>query len=567
VRGKKYVLMLTLTLLLGAIIPSVPPVKSESYETRLFVRESPPGSWIDGTSVSTYFYVTIDIESPSAWDDTANGIVGWEISVHVDPSVLEFRLSGIYGATGGYWLFDFAEWNEYTPAHTPYLLIEDLNKTTGDLTRAGELLLGYTTLGVGAGGSSGMTDGYGETYGLCRLRFTKLSSSAYALIDIFNAKWVDVNGDKHDFDVVDDGHYNDPGFTYLHSQSSLIDLSNPVTTSWHELYPGYSNISSLNGWVDNNDDVLSPCDYIMLNETWYHVEAVTVTLYTRVIVGEEEWNTTNSPSSESGAWTNPTYAYSSDTNYAETLVDLAEHVYGGYGFSIPGGATITKVEVGYEAFTAGGDGIGITCSWDGGSSWATVNWSGSLTKADPGAPTWVDFTGATTWTIDKLSNANFSSKAIYQDAAGGAKAVYLDWIPARVTYAAFVYEYMYIDYLGGFDFMDDTIADPNGTIWHEVYPVFSNIYNLTGLIDDDASGNITIGDYIDLKNSTGDTTTYQVSDIDTDIVISGPVAEPPEFPLGLAVEVGLIVAIAYVWWRSRRKTKTAKVTKQPKLAY
>ena len=184
------------------------PVKSDPYETRLFIRESPPGSWIDGGSVSTYFYVIVDIESPIAWDNTANGIVGWVLSVHVDPNVLEFYLSGAYTGTVGYFLYDFVGWYEFPPYYEPQPFVEIVPPWND--TKVGELILGYGTLGVGAGGSSGTPGWYGEEYGLCRLRLKSLSETAHTLIDIYNAYWVDTNGTQHAFDVVDDGHYNQP---------------------------------------------------------------------------------------------------------------------------------------------------------------------------------------------------------------------------------------------------------------------------------------------------------------------------------------------------------------------
>ena len=73
---------------------------------------------------------------------------------------------------------------------------------------------------------------------------------------------------------------------YLHSVGSPIpDPSNPVGTSWHELYPTYCNEYDLTDWEDNGDEVLSYCDNITLNPTepagtpWvYHVEEVTTTI-------------------------------------------------------------------------------------------------------------------------------------------------------------------------------------------------------------------------------------------------------------------------------------------------
>jgi hypothetical protein len=123
-------------------------------------------------------------------------------------------------------------------------------------------------------------------------------------------------------------------------------------------------------------------------------------------------STTNSPSSvPAGSWTNQTGAYTSNNVYASSATGNQTQQYGNYGFSIPSDVTITKVEVGREAYTSGNDAIGISCSWNGGTNWATENVSPSLGISDPDTTTWVDFTSATTWAVDDLSNANFQTRA------------------------------------------------------------------------------------------------------------------------------------------------------------
>lgn len=65
----------------------------------------------------------------------------------------------------------------------------------------------------------------------------------------------------------------------------LINLTNPVCTQWHELYPTYCNRYNLSGWKDTDGKgVLNKSDYIFLENKdtgkrgRYHVENVTVTL-------------------------------------------------------------------------------------------------------------------------------------------------------------------------------------------------------------------------------------------------------------------------------------------------
>jgi len=156
---------------------------------------------------------------------------------------------------------------------------------------------------------------------------------------------------------------------------------------------------------------------------------------------------TNPPSSvPAGTWTNPTYAYASDNLYATTSTDLATQQYGNYGFTLPSYATITKVEVGFEAYTAENEKIGITVSWDGGTTWATEYVSASLGTTDPNTVTWVDFTAATSWAVTKLSNTNFRTRAKGVK-VGTMNPVYLDWIPARITYTTPPFAHADVDIL------------------------------------------------------------------------------------------------------------------------
>jgi hypothetical protein len=148
-----------------------------------------------------------------------------------------------------------------------------------------------------------------------------------------------------------------------------------------------------------------------------------------------ETTDTKSPSAlgSGGNWSNPTYAYASDNLYANASSDNLVQPYRNYGFNIPSGSTITKVEVGYEAYTTKGGSLNITCSWNNGFTWVPAQTSSSLETNDPNIVVWFDFTSVTSWTIDKLSDANFLTRARPVKLVGGSIAC-LDWLPVRVTY-------------------------------------------------------------------------------------------------------------------------------------
>jgi len=556
VRGKKYVLMLTLTLLLGALIASIPPVKASST-VKIYVKPEFP-SYVPGTT--GLFDIELWIESPPEWENTVNGIVGWSLYVDTNASVLFPAF--VTAAQAGYFIYDFLVNNNHFGYLPPNLLVGDINTTTGTFEDVSCYIAGWETLGLGAGGSGKILD----------LKYNALSASDYDFIDLFEVYYYTTAGGPEGMvpaDIVVDGHYaQEPPYSYLHSTSSLIDLSNPVGTSWHELYPTYSTSSDLNNWVDTNGDgLLTFCDFIELNDTWYHVEDVTVTIQTRhsTLTGIENstYSASSLPAGVGAGWTNPAYAYSPNTTYASTATDDAMQQYGDYGINLPSSASITKVEVGMKAYNTDNEKFRFYVSWDNGTDWSGYEQSGNLPLVDPVTVTWFDFSGAIDWYPENLTDANFRTRAHACKAGGGAMGtVFLDWIPVRVTYEIGLP--MYLDFAygnattAGFDIMGDAIASPVNTSWYVVYPEFGQKYEITAWTDSDTSYNISVSDYV-----TWNGTEYHVDDLDTDIIISGPVEITPEFPLGLALEIGLIVTIAYVWWRSRRKTK---ITKQTKLA-
>jgi hypothetical protein len=74
---------------------------------------------------------------------------------------------------------------------------------------------------------------------------------------------------------------------YLHAEGGLFNLTDPIGTQWHELWPIFCREYHLGSWEDNGDGVLSPSDQIDMYEKpdgevrWYHVDEVTITLFLR----------------------------------------------------------------------------------------------------------------------------------------------------------------------------------------------------------------------------------------------------------------------------------------------
>ena len=62
-------------------------------------------------------------------------------------------------------------------------------------------------------------------------------------------------------------------FKYLEPQGSGAGRS-PVCETWHEVYPNYCIVHHVDGWEDNGDGFLGPCDVVELAGTPWHVEEI-----------------------------------------------------------------------------------------------------------------------------------------------------------------------------------------------------------------------------------------------------------------------------------------------------
>jgi len=142
---------------------------------------------------------------------------------------------------------------------------------------------------------------------------------------------------------------------------------------------------------------------------------------------------TNPPSTCSGAWTNPTYAYADDTNRASSGTGAQVESYSGYGFSIPTEATVSKVRVRLDAYcSATSESIGLYVSNDGGSTWGSMH-TQALTASE--VTYWIDVTADRTWTPATINNDKIWTRV--QEVKVGAQGTdYLDWIPVEVTYSS-----------------------------------------------------------------------------------------------------------------------------------
>jgi hypothetical protein len=107
--------------------------------------------------------------------------------------------------------------------------------------------------------------------------------------------------------------------------------------------------------------------------------------------------------------------------------------------------------------------------------------------------------------------------------------------------------------------------NPIGSSWHMIYPDYCREFVITswddnsGEPDTEPNGVFDPSDQFDFEyiDDPGVTHWAHLDEVTTDIFLSFKDKEEPEmeFPLGVAVEVGLIAAVAYIWWTRRRRLK------------
>ncbi len=267
---KKYVLLtLALALILGPIFASIPPARAQQ-PVRFYV--SP--TIVPSTPVGDLIIVEVWIESDPGWDNTPEGIVGYALSVSVDPNALEVMTAAKIVSMGGF-LEDFLVRYMYDLfGYTTAFLVGPIDKSTGTITDVSEYILGYSTLGVGAGGGP---------IKLMRWVFRSLSDVIPSPIDIFgryvteiSATYTTADGVDHYVDIMDDGYYiADTSSTKMFFDSGgTYDPANPLGSDWHELWPQYCDWWTLESWVDNGDGILSASDQIDMTNigTGEHVD-------------------------------------------------------------------------------------------------------------------------------------------------------------------------------------------------------------------------------------------------------------------------------------------------------
>jgi hypothetical protein len=140
-----------------------------------------------------------------------------------------------------------------------------------------------------------------------------------------------------------------------------------------------------------------------------------------------------------GTWSGTLSAASTKAYIAFSLMatvpdNTFDQVYGTFGITDPGlSSTITKVELGYEAYATATQQLDFYTSTDGGSNWNPVHTTANLATADPGAYTYIDVTADEAWTWTLLNDTNFGIQMV-NHWVNGQPTWNVDALIIRVTY-------------------------------------------------------------------------------------------------------------------------------------
>jgi len=282
-RGKKYLLLAVSLLFLFAITLSILPLTAAPPTTYVKVYVDQPLGYIPFQTVGTKFTFYINIETLGFADATVGGIIQWKMDVRVDPNVLNIdtTTSGFppayaarFSTGAGHFLYEYASMMAYP---LPSLFLGTNDPAKGYQDEISETGIPSYALGAGDYMSSTVPR-------LLTVQITPITNDKPCLIDLIDVMYRTGDGLWHYVEYVEDGYYGAAPPTYL-SSTAAFDPTDPVGSTWHELYPNYCNNLVMTSHTDNGDGALSASDQVdFLNETdgytyWYHVDAVTVTIH------------------------------------------------------------------------------------------------------------------------------------------------------------------------------------------------------------------------------------------------------------------------------------------------
>jgi hypothetical protein len=288
----------------------------------------------------------------------------------------------------------------------------------------------------------------------------------------------------------------------------------PVCTLWHEVWPTYSNVYHIIDWIDNGDGYLDFCDYVMFEQwpgIWWHVDDYA----TDLILNEKIMDPVDI------VWHElyPTYCNSWSLVGWEDNGDSRLSPSDQIGMSTSGLSVDEMWDLFWSMGDVNRDGyidgtdidiIEANYGWSGppGENPADINSDGTVSLKD--MIICVSHQGLDFWTYFEVT-----------------------WYHVdRVTFTLLVSNIldpettMYIEYKGPFDTMYNIKTNPIETLWHEVYPEYSNVFSIVAW-EDNCNGVLSYCDVLTLLDmQTQDMSTWHVEELSIDMILNEKITQP-----------------------------------------
>jgi hypothetical protein len=342
-------------------------------------------------------------------------------------------------------------------------------------------------------------------------------------------------------------HMHGPLLTpvHMHSMIGIIDPYDPWGTPWHELYPDYCEEWIFTSWEDNGNGYLDPSDQIDMENVftrevrWWHVDRVTVTLALRheitqeliyVEYKDETWNPPLDPLDPiipmpictwwHEVWPvyhgvfgpgNPYHIIDWIDN-GNFYLDVCDYImfepWPGEYWHVEEYATDLILN---EKIM---DPIGIEwheifpsfCNWH-----LTTSWEEPIEDVFPGRLS----------PGDQIDMLNYTSQE--------TKWYYIDRVTftMRISNLSDPSQEWYIEYKGPFDTMYDVKTTVTNSTWHQVWPLYSPSFNITGWVDN-CNGVLDFCDGIELHDLYADLYYgwWHVVELSIDIILNEKIDDP-----------------------------------------
>ncbi len=321
---------------------------------------------------------------------------------------------------------------------------------------------------------------------------------------------------------------------HMHSLLGIVPINPPVPfTVWHELYPEYCQEWNHTSWIDHNQNMMldagDEIDMDNMNtkeKRWYHVDRVTMTMRVRVVQGPPqsdmylEYKGPYEPymyQPVSTLWHEvwPIYSNTYHITYwmdnGNGYLDFCDYI---EFESLPG--ILWHVEEYATDLILNEkimDPIGILwhelypefCTNHNLTSWEEPLedlYPGRLSPGDQIDMTELVSQNVTWYYVDRVTLTLLVSNPLNPEQS------------------------MYIEYKGPFETMYNVKTQPLGSLWHEIYPIYSPVYEIVAW-EDNCNGVLSYCDNLTLLDlETRAITSWHVEELSIDLILNEKIMDP-----------------------------------------